>query len=59
MDDDLDRELYDRAANRHPTVLWVDLDALDLAGRLFGEDPDGVGGYWADNVFVPWERERR
>jgi len=73
-----DRELYDRAADRHPTVLYVDQGALvaqhtwtagcdgfhrpgpcpkghdkrlELAGRLFGDDPGLILGRWDDVYF--------
>lgn len=46
-----DRELYDRAAARHPTTFLVDPAALKLAGELFGPDPDLLPGSWMDGVF--------
>jgi hypothetical protein len=49
MDDDAAQ--YDRAAARYPTTLRVNPDALELAGTLFGDDPDPLPGRWMDNVF--------
>lgn len=46
-----DRDLYDRAADRHPTVLRVDPDALARATKLFGEDPEPLPGRWMDSTF--------
>ena len=51
MATDADRDLYDQAADRYPTTLRVDPDALELAGALFGEDPDPLPGRWLDNVY--------
>jgi hypothetical protein len=46
-----DHDLYDQAADRYPTVLRVDPEALDRADRLFGPDPELLLGYWADIYF--------
>ncbi len=44
-----DQELYDRAADRHPTVIYVDPEIL--ADRLFGPDPGLILGRWDDVYF--------
>lgn len=53
-----DRDLYDQAAERHPTALLVDSDALARATRLFGEDPETLKGSWLHDSFCA-DREDR
>lgn len=44
-----DQELYDRAADRYPTVIYVSPEIL--ADRLFGPDPGLILGRWDDIYF--------